>query len=482
MRMKTEDATMNSDTWVNPMLDAVDGEQLDEEEAVQGTGGKDVGQIIAVPESVKLASAQDMSEAVAQWRESLVVHSGLRKENERDRRKKRAIQKLTRGNIINPASGFRKRWDLVQIIFLVYVAMGVPYRLGFQVEVRLWSPAFWFDLVVDIYFVVDIFISLRTAFYDDTGDLIASKRSIRQNYMWQAPYWFWIDIMACFPGNYIAWAIDDGSGQSAGGRSNKLIRMLRMLRLLKLLRLARFNRIMQRYEEELYALLTSLKLFKVILIMAAVGHWLACLWYWSGTDDEGTEQCMQDDGTYEKCVGWVDRKWGNGTSYRTAEEPTSETTRYMTAMYWSVMTMTTVGYGDITPSTATEFVMAIIGMVIGGFMFGLIVGNLAELSKRSNAAELIRQKNLVRVMALLHCNACTGVPADVIKRVRNYYATFYQHRTAMDFYSFIIGLPPSLRDELAAQMHWIDGQVRPPSLYDTYIRCICMWRILQRSW
>ena len=34
------------------------------------------------------------------------------------------------------------------------------------------------------------------------------------------------------------------------------------------------------------------------------------------------------------------------------------------------MTMTTVGYGDVVPETSYEIIMAIAGMMTGGFIFG----------------------------------------------------------------------------------------------------------------
>ena len=43
------------------------------------------------------------------------------------------------------------------------------------------------------------------------------------------------------------------------------------------------------------------------------------------------------------------------------------------------MTMTTVGYGDITPNSTFERVVCIACMLIGGFTFGMVVGLMSDI-------------------------------------------------------------------------------------------------------
>lgn len=53
--------------------------------------------------------------------------------------------------------------------------------------------------------------------------------------------------------------------------------------------------------------------------------------------------------------------------------------QYLTAFYFTVTTITTVGYGDISGSTKTEKVFCIIIMVVGVIAFSVASGSLASI-------------------------------------------------------------------------------------------------------
>ena len=72
----------------------------------------------------------------------------------------------------HPSSKFSMVWDVLQIIFLLTVCYFVPIRTCFQVEVELWSTEFWWDVVVDVYFILDLIINFRTAIYNDKKILV----------------------------------------------------------------------------------------------------------------------------------------------------------------------------------------------------------------------------------------------------------------------------------------------------------------------
>lgn len=241
--------------------------------------------------------------------------------------------------MISPNSSFRSRWDAIQAVFLSYIAFVVPYRIGFDNDASPDSFWFWFDLFIDIYFVVDVFLNFRTAFFTGDGEMEYRPKVVANTYLHG---WFTIDVLGCLPFNYVVYVVPDNQLDSTDMRGNRVLRMMRLARLLKILRLVRFKRLLERWEEELYNV-SALKLLKLVVFILVIGHWLSCAWYYFGNDQSSSEL----DHTGAPLTGWVERSFGG-------IDGVSNTDRYITSLYWSFMTLTTVGFGDIHPVTFSE--------------------------------------------------------------------------------------------------------------------------------
>ena len=46
-----------------------------------------------------------------------------------------------------------------QVVLLCYVAMVTPLRIGFDIQVKIFTATWWLEVFVDIYFIADIFIN-----------------------------------------------------------------------------------------------------------------------------------------------------------------------------------------------------------------------------------------------------------------------------------------------------------------------------------
>ena len=66
-------------------------------------------------------------------------------------------------------------------------------------------------------------------------------------------------------------------------------------------------------------------------------------------------------------------------------EPTATIDDFPTAIWWAVTTVTTVGYGDTAPITATGRVLGVLLMLVGIGVFGLFTASVASFFVESDA-------------------------------------------------------------------------------------------------
>ena len=52
---------------------------------------------------------------------------------------------------------------------------------------------------------------------------------------------------------------------------------------------------------------------------------------------------------------------------------------YLTCTYWSIMTLTTIGYGDVTAKTPGETLLSILAMACGAGVYAYLVGAICDL-------------------------------------------------------------------------------------------------------
>lgn len=133
-------------------------------------------------------------------------------------------------------------------------------------------------------------------------------------------------------------------------QTTTLIGLLKTARLLRLVRVARK---IDRYSEYGAAVLLLL-----MASFALIAHWLACIWYAIGS--------VERPRLSEPKIGWLDE-----LSRQTRQPYINDTggptirSRYITALYFTFSSLTSVGFGNVSPNTNSEKVFSICVMLIG---------------------------------------------------------------------------------------------------------------------
>lgn len=130
-----------------------------------------------------------------------------------------------------------------------------------------------------------------------------------------------------------------------------------LLKTARLLRLVRVTRKLDRYSE--YGLAVILLLTCLFMLVA---HWLACIWHAIGASEAQSE------------IGWLALLAKNTNKPINQSIPTngpSLKTRYLTSLYFTLSSITSVGFGNVAPTTNNERIFSIIVMLMGGERFWL---------------------------------------------------------------------------------------------------------------
>lgn len=160
--------------------------------------------------------------------------------------------------MIDPFHPFNTFWDYILAILCIYVAISIPFRIGFQVELCPADTGWWVELTVDLLFALDIVLNFRTGIVQHDGVVDLDPKSARSKYLRS---WFVIDFLSVLPVTYIALAI---TGACAGGTNIRAFKVVRLVRLLKMLKLAQLRNVWALWKSEIYGLEAAGKVFQVL--------------------------------------------------------------------------------------------------------------------------------------------------------------------------------------------------------------------------
>ncbi|MBU2493536.1 MAG: cyclic nucleotide-binding domain-containing protein [Bacteroidetes bacterium] len=124
-------------------------------------------------------------------------------------------------------------------------------------------------------------------------------------------------------------------------------------------------------------------------------------------------------------------------------------TNYISSLYWCITTLTTVGYGDITPNNNLQMLYTIFTEILGVGMYGYVIGNVANILSKRDPAKTQYLENLEKLTALLQFRK---LPFDLQHRIRDYYTYMWRQRMGYDESDFLKGLPVSLQSEVSLHL------------------------------
>ena len=274
--------------------------------------------------------------------------------------------------IILPNDCWKIRWDLCISLLIVATAIYTPYRLAYiDEESTAWVVS---ELGVDSFFLLDMLFSFFSAYYDATDVLVDARRTIACNYL---RGWFWVDFLAVFPVGLIIDQTTQVNDLARVARLSRLYRLVKMIKLLRMMRIVKQRGKFQKYLSYIFKTSISVERLLVFLtIFLILCHVATCMWYFIA-----------------KLEDFHDQTWVLRYGYE-AESPSE---LYLIGFYFTITTITTVGYGDMSGGTFTERIFCIGLMIVGVVSYSFAISSLTSVisSLDSKQAKLKEKLNIL---------------------------------------------------------------------------------------
>jgi len=246
----------------------------------------------------------------------------------------------------------KTRWDSFIIVLAIYNCFQIPFEIAFQPEIMDGAGFFALNSIIDLMFLLDIFVCFRTTFYDlETGDEEFDAKRCGIVYLKDR---FTIDLLSTIPFDTIAYVFTRQKSAT-----------LQLTSLLKLVRVTRLGRIIARMNVK-QDVKNAMKLFQLIFFIVMYIHCLACLWF---------------------VIVSIDDVWIPPLDY---VDPTADLYnsplghKYWIAIYHAVLLLTG---NDIIPRGTMQIAFVAVSITMGAIINANIFGNMAliisDLNKKS---------------------------------------------------------------------------------------------------
>ncbi|KAK9738538.1 PAS domain [Popillia japonica] len=329
---------------------------------------------------------------------------------------------------------FKAIWDWIILCLTFYTAIMVPYNVAFKNKTSEDVSLLVVDSIVDVIFFIDIVLNFHTTFVGPGGEVVSDPKIIRMNYLRS---WFIIDLLSCLP--YDVFNAFDHDEDGIGS-------LFSALKVVRLLRLGRVVRKLDRYLEYGAAMLILLLCFYML-----VAHWLACIWYSIGRSDA-------DNGVQ---YSWLWKLanitqspysyvWPNDSGTPELINGPSRKTMYVTALYFTMTCMTSVGFGNVAAETDNERIFTICMMIIAALLYATIFGHVTTIIQQmtSATAKYHDMLNNVREFMKLH-----EVPKALSERVMDYVVSTWAMTKGLDQDKVLNFCPKDMKADICVHLN-----------------------------
>lgn len=279
---------------------------------------------------------------------------------------------FSHGVIIRPDNRWYQAWTKFILIWAIYSSFFTPMEFGFFRGLP--KHLLFLDITGQIAFLFDIIIQFFVAYRDSqTYRMVYKPTPIALRYLRSH---FIFDLLGCMPWDSI---------YKACGRKEE-VRYLLWIRLFRVRKLTDF---FQKMEKDIRINYLFTRIVKLIAVELYCTHTAACIFYYLAT----TLPAEKEGYT------WIGSLKLGDYSYSQFRE-IDIWKRYTTSLYFAIVTMATVGYGDIHAVNLREMIFIMIYVSFDMILSAYLIGNMTALIVKGSKTERFRDKmtDLIKYM------------------------------------------------------------------------------------
>lgn len=269
---------------------------------------------------------------------------------------------------------YRVLWDMFVSCFIIYSIISIPFYIGF--EITLTNPILAVEVLITVVFSLDILINFNTSYIDrDTEKVVVRRRHIALHYL---QTWFFLDFFSTFPFDLLIHSMQEHATSALA--AIRLVRVFRLIRVVKL-----YDKLTQskfwRNNSPISPAVFSLGL--LMLQIFYVTHLFACFWHYIGTVEENNK--VSDDATHrdnQNSLYNFPTNWRETFHFLDHESTIGQ--RYVACLYYVLITMATIGYGDIYPTNDLERLFGIVTILTGVIVLSALVNRVTSVLNTIN--------------------------------------------------------------------------------------------------
>ena len=339
----------------------------------------------------------------------------------------------TNGIYISPSSAFIKIFDYIVFICSMFYLIFVPYLFS---KNMILSDNYKFSrlllIIIDFIYILDVIFNFFRPYQTFDENLIKKKTFIFLHYV---KTWFFLDFIQCFPFftlfKYLE-GRDNGKLSSLDyeyNRINPILYLLLLFKIIKVYKMVSENSTISIIEDffstsevvDNYGSFVISIFFSVCFI-----NLCSCIFIFLG------------DNTYP---GWIMRINIHDETYLN---------KYITSVYFILVTITTVGYGDISGNTYPEIVYQMFLLIIGTIAYSFVVSYISNYIVKINQKSMTFEKNvgILEEIRLNNPYLKDSLYKEVLKNLHN--EQLYEKKDKTLLYDC---LPYSLKNKLIMEIY-----------------------------